>query len=100
MAPKEHGQSTTDVRTGYQLDPASLEPYLQKSIPGFAVPVKVSQFKLGQSNPTYLLTDAKVYTLCEDVSVIGTPFYVMEFLEGRIFSDITLTKLPFEERRL
>lgn len=42
----------------------------------------------------------KVYTLCEDASVIGTPFYVMEFLEGRIFSDITLTKLPFEERRL
>lgn len=99
MAPKEHGQSTTDVRKGYlpfnatthttrtphpyppwepiwtnqlllshtysrlepryQLDPSSLEPYLQKSIPGFAVPVKVSQFKLGQSNPTYLLTDAK-----------------------------------------
>ncbi|KAF9411559.1 hypothetical protein BGZ94_001295 [Podila epigama] len=142
MAPKEHGQSTTDVRKGYNLDPTALEPYLQKSIPGFACPVKVSQFKLGQSNPTYLLTDAndkryvlrkkpagallsstahaverefrilkalgehtdvpvpKVYTLCEDSTVIGTPFYVMEFLQGRIFSDITLKKLPFEERRL
>ncbi|KAG0300006.1 hypothetical protein BGZ98_009566 [Dissophora globulifera] len=142
MAPKEHGQSTTDVRKGYQLEAAQLEPYLLKTVPGFAVPVKVSQFKLGQSNPTYLLTDAndmryvlrkkpagtllsstahavereykilkalgeksnvpvpKVYTLCEDSSVIGTPFYVMEFLQGRIFSDITLTKLPFEERRL
>ncbi|KAF9102658.1 hypothetical protein BGX27_010920 [Mortierella sp. AM989] len=141
MAPKEHGQSTSEVRKGYQLEPAQLEPFLQKNIAGFAVPVKVSQFKLGQSNPTYLLADAngkryvlrkkpagalmsstahaverefrilkalgeksnvpvpKVYTLCEDSSVIGTPFYVMEFLEGRIFSDITLKKLPFEERR-
>lgn len=41
----------------------------------------------------------KVYTLCEDVSVIGTPFYVMEFLQGRIFSDIRLLEIPFEERR-
>ncbi|OAQ29995.1 APH-domain-containing protein [Linnemannia elongata AG-77] len=142
MAPKEHGQNTTAVRTGYQLDAAQLEPYLAKAISGISLPIMVSQFKLGQSNPTYLLTDAKgqrfvlrkkpagallsstahavereyrilkalgensnvpvpkVYTLCEDVSVIGTPFYVMEFLQGRIFSDITLSKLPFEERRL
>ncbi|KAF9903360.1 hypothetical protein BX616_001654 [Lobosporangium transversale] len=142
MAPKEHGQSTTNVRKGYQLDSSKLDPYLTKSISGFAAPVKVSQFKLGQSNPTYLLTDAnntryvlrkkpagtllsstahavereyrilkalgeksdvpvpKVYTLCEDSSIIGTPFYVMEFLQGRIFSDVTLKKLPFEERRL
>lgn len=25
--------------------------------------------------------------LCEDVGVIGTPFYIMEFLDGRIFTD-------------
>lgn len=28
-----------------------------------------------------------VHALCEDESVIGTPFYVMDFLEGRIFRD-------------
>lgn len=27
------------------------------------------------------------YLLCRDVSVVGTPFYVMEFLDGRIFTD-------------
>ena len=27
------------------------------------------------------------YLLCENDSVIGTPFYVMEFLDGRIFTD-------------
>lgn len=41
----------------------------------------------------------KVYTLCEDVDVIGTPFYVMEFLKGRIFTDVRMLDLPFEERR-
>ncbi|RUP12617.1 hypothetical protein BC936DRAFT_139804 [Jimgerdemannia flammicorona] len=81
----------------------------------------------------------KVYVLCEDVAVIGTPFYVsvdgrsgsglgwwmflfriqmlvskiiaipsrfraiapnkvMEFLEGRIFSDMRMPQLPYEER--
>nr|XP_043606106.1 probable acyl-CoA dehydrogenase IBR3 [Erigeron canadensis] len=29
----------------------------------------------------------KVFCLCTDSSVIGTPFYIMEFLEGRIFLD-------------
>lgn len=41
----------------------------------------------------------KVYVLCEDTSVIGTPFYVMEFLKGRIFEDCRMLSLPFEERR-
>ncbi|KAL8944759.1 MAG: hypothetical protein Q9211_000475 [Gyalolechia sp. 1 TL-2023] len=39
----------------------------------------------------------KTYCLCEDATVIGTPFYVMEFLDGRIFEDAsfpaTLAKL-------
>lgn len=29
----------------------------------------------------------KAYCLCNDESVIGTPFYIMEFLDGRIFED-------------
>lgn len=32
----------------------------------------------------------KAYCLCEDSSVIGTPFYIMEFLKGRIFEDATM----------
>lgn len=31
-----------------------------------------------------------VYTLCSDESVIGTPFYVMAMVEGRIFWDASL----------
>ena len=29
----------------------------------------------------------KAYCLCEDDSVVGTPFYIMEFLDGRIIED-------------
>ena len=36
--------------------------------------------------------------LCEDASVIGTPFYVMDFLEGRIFRDARLPGLAPTER--
>ena len=39
------------------------------------------------------------YTLCEDSTVIGTPFYVMEFLDGRIFTDIYMPQLDPKDRR-
>ncbi|MGO1119257.1 phosphotransferase family protein [Rhodovibrionaceae bacterium A322] len=37
--------------------------------------------------------------LCEDPSVIGTPFFVMEFRPGRICSDPRLSELPKSQRR-
>ena len=36
--------------------------------------------------------------LCEDSTVIGTPFYVMEFLEGRVFRDPALPEVAPAER--
>ena len=30
----------------------------------------------------------KTYLLCEDESVIGTPFFVMEWVEGRVLSNL------------
>ena len=36
----------------------------------------------------------KVYALCEDDRVIGSTFYVMEFLDGRIFWDPRLPGRP------
>lgn len=36
--------------------------------------------------------------LCEDPTVIGTPFYLMERVEGRIFTDCSLPDLPPAER--
>ncbi len=40
----------------------------------------------------------KMYVLCEDESIIGTSFYVMEFLDGRIFRDPQLPGLSASER--
>ncbi|KAF8585972.1 APH-domain-containing protein [Ramaria rubella] len=37
--------------------------------------------------------------LCQDTEIIGTPFYIMEFLEGRIFTDATMPELNPSERR-
>lgn len=37
--------------------------------------------------------------LCEDKSVLGTAFYVMEFLDGRIFEDVRLPTVPPEQRK-
>lgn len=40
----------------------------------------------------------KTYCLCEDDSVVGTPFYIMEFLDGRIMEDFTLPEVTAQER--
>lgn len=41
----------------------------------------------------------KVFCLCNDPSVIGTAFYIMEYLEGRIFIDPKLPGVAPEKRR-
>ena len=40
----------------------------------------------------------KVLVLCEDSSVIGTPFYLMEYVDGIIYKDPSLPGLTPEER--
>ncbi len=38
------------------------------------------------------------FALCEDDSVLGTPFFIMEKVEGRIFWDPKLPEVPQEQR--
>jgi aminoglycoside phosphotransferase (APT) family kinase protein len=41
----------------------------------------------------------KMLLLCEDGSVIGTPFFVMEYVPGRVLADLTLPGMePWEQR--
>jgi aminoglycoside phosphotransferase (APT) family kinase protein len=42
---------------------------------------------------------AKAYALCEDSEVIGTAFYVMDYVEGRLFWDAALPEMASSERR-
>jgi aminoglycoside phosphotransferase (APT) family kinase protein len=121
---------TKPVEERHRFDVASLEGYLRKSIENFKGPLKIEQFKGGQSNPTYRITAAnerryvlrrkppgkllpsahavereykvikalhgvgfpvaRPYVLCEDESVIGTVFYVMDCVEGRVLWDQAL----------
>ncbi|KAJ3124407.1 hypothetical protein HK100_011247 [Physocladia obscura] len=144
---------TTNVRAGMQIDGERLASYLAAHFKStsqaveFKPPLQIKQFKFGQSNPTYFISDAKydvsahgnkfvlrkkppgqlisktahaverefrvinalysnsimpvprVYLLCEDHLVIGTPFYVMQFLNGRIFADNRLTDLNATQRK-
>merc|ERR1711971_453151 len=40
----------------------------------------------------------KTYVLCADASVIGTPFYIYEFVQGRVFTAAHLPSLRSQER--
>ncbi len=40
----------------------------------------------------------QVHALCEDAAVIGSPFYVMDFVDGRVFADPSLPRLAPGQR--
>lgn len=40
----------------------------------------------------------KTFCLCEDTQIVGTSFYIMEFLDGRIFEDPSLPDVTADDR--
>ncbi|MBA3526332.1 MAG: phosphotransferase family protein [Pseudomonadota bacterium] len=125
------------VSAELRFDERGLEEWLGRHVADFRGPIRVSQFKGGQSNPTYridagsgplvlrrrppgkLLAGAhavereyrvlaalgeqrfavpKVHALCEDESIVGTSFYVMDLVEGRIFWEAHLPGVDREQR--
>lgn len=133
----DQNTGTRDVGEAHRFDEQRLLDYLSSHVESFRGPLSVSQFKGGQSNPTYLLdADSGRYVLrrkppgkllksahavdrefriisalyatgfpvprplvlCEDDEIIGTTFFVMEFVEGRIFWDLDLPGLEPAER--
>ena len=42
---------------------------------------------------------AKVYHLCQDISVIGSMFYLMEFCDGQVYWSASLAEIDSNERR-
>jgi len=127
-----------DILPQHRFDKAGLTTYLAGTLPEAEAPLRIVQFQGGQSNPTFLITDAagrryvmrkkppgailpsahavereyaamhalgptgvpvpRVRLLCEDPAIIGTPFYVMDYVDGRVLTDIRLSDLPVEER--
>lgn len=41
----------------------------------------------------------KPILLSDDTTILGTPFYLMERVEGRVFSDCSLSNIPSSDRR-
>ena len=41
----------------------------------------------------------RVYLLCEDESILGTMFYVMDYVEGRVYTDRLLPGCTPQQRR-
>jgi aminoglycoside phosphotransferase (APT) family kinase protein len=134
---QEKFSGTKEVVARLRFDEKALERYLSEHVDGFRGPLRVKQFRGGQSNPTYLVEagngkyvlrrkppgkllpsahavdrEYRVMTalgatevpvprtvcLCEDTNVIGTMFFVMEFVAGRVFWEHTLPGIEPEER--
>ncbi|KAA8527427.1 hypothetical protein F0562_034858 [Nyssa sinensis] len=98
-----HGQSNPtflmEVRSG-----SSVKRYvLRKKPPGKLLPSAHAierEFQVLQALGIHTQVPVpKVFCLCTDSSVIGTPFYIMEYLEGRIFLDPKLPGLAPNRRR-
>ena len=85
----------------YLLTTPSKKYVLRRKPPGKLLPsahavereYKVMTALHGQNFPV-----ARTYALCEDPDVIGTAFFIMDFVEGRIFWDSSLPDAKREER--
>lgn len=123
-APIETGLKEVDPQ--HAIDVAALQRYLAERLDDLEGPLTVRQFRGGQSNPTYHLSDGhrewvlrrkppgvlvasahavdrefRIMTalrtvdfpvpnarlLCEDPDVIGTMFFVMDHVPGRVLTD-------------
>lgn len=75
---------------------------LRKKPPGKLLPsahLVEREFRVIQALAESRVPVPKAHFLCEDASVIGTPFYVMDYVEGRLFHDPTMNGVDPEERR-
>ena len=74
---------------------------LRKKPPGKLLPSAHAverEFKVISALASSGVPVARAYALCEDASVIGQAFYLMEHVEGRVFRDYTLPDSAPAER--
>jgi aminoglycoside phosphotransferase (APT) family kinase protein len=87
----------------YKLNTPSLS-YVMRSKPGPAAKLLPSahaierEFRVMSALKNTDVPVAQMHALCEDESVIGRAFYVMEFVQGRVLWDQSLPDMSREER--
>lgn len=57
------------------------------------------EFRVLRALETSDVPIARVYALCEDSEVIGSPFYLMDYVEGRVFLNAALPEVAPDQRR-
>jgi len=85
----------------YKLDTPGARYVLRRKPPGKLLPSAHAvdrEFTVMKALGAHGFPAPVMHGLCEDDSVIGTAFYVMEFVEGRIFWDPYLPDLNPDER--
>jgi len=85
----------------YRLRAKSGDYVLRKKPPGPLLPSAHAvdrEFRVIRALAKTAVPVPKVYALCEDDSVTGSAFYVMEHLDGRILWDQRLPGIPPDER--
>ena len=86
----------------YQLVTPNKKYVLRRKPPGKLLPSAHAvdrEFKVISGLNKVNFPVAKAYALCEDAEVLGTMFYVMDNVEGRILWDLTLPGCEPAERR-
>jgi aminoglycoside phosphotransferase (APT) family kinase protein len=85
----------------YRISAGSGRYVLRRKPPGRLLPSAHAvdrEYKVMTALGTVGFPVPKTYALCEDESVIGTPFFVMDCVDGRIFWEQSLPGIPNEER--
>ncbi|PHS45751.1 MAG: phosphotransferase family protein, partial [Marinobacter sp.] len=86
----------------FLLDTDSSQYVLRKKPPGKTLPsahMVEREYKVMRALSEHTSVPVpNTRALCEDSNVIGTPFYVMDYLEGRIVSHSALRALDRQER--
>lgn len=59
------------------------------------------EFRILRALETTNVPVPRAHLLCLDASIVGTPFYIMDFLDGRIFTDPAIPGVdPIERRKM
>jgi len=84
----------------YLIETPSQNYVLRKKPPGTLLPSahQIDREYRIQKSLAGIIPVAKMLHYAIDISVIGTEFYVMEYLQGRVFSDVAMTELTPPER--
>ena len=85
----------------YRITTAERRYILRRKPPGFLLPSAHAidrEYRVMSALASTEVPVAKMHALCEDAAVIGTAFYLMEYVEGRILWDPTLPGLAPRDR--